>query len=225
MIEKEWTVPLTLHAVLSVLDRFGSLQEKWRKLGRALKIDNRDLDAIAAGYDDAEDDAKEAVFRSVLNTWLSRRHLRPSWTSLLTAIEAMDDEGPLLAKRVRVVLNEAVLNENNIIKHLEGELGEEWWTVGILLGVKNATLETISMECHRRTSECIVKMLSKWLRSDLDASWDKLVAAIASPAGGNNIVLAKEITRKVPGVTLPSFASHRQESHDQQIDFRILSKL
>ena len=62
----------------------------------------------------------------------------------------------------------------------------EWRDLGLQLGLPDATLASIAMhpdiEGHRRT------MLSKWLESDLEASWEKLADALDRI--GKNVIAA-----------------------------------
>ena len=71
----------------------------------------------------------------------------------------------------------------------------EWRDLGLQLGLPDATLASIAMhpdiEGHRRM------MLSKWLESDLEASWEKLADAL-NKIGKN--VIADNIRRQFVGV-------------------------
>ena len=72
------------------------------------------------------------------------------------------------------------LNEKYILNVLhEAEFADAHWE---LLGnklIKHSALLTIRANRHYQANLCIMDTISQWLRSDTEASWEKLAAAVA----------------------------------------------
>ena len=66
------------------------------------------------------------------------------------------------------------------LKDLLDHLGEvsEWETLGIKLGIKKYKLEEISSERKGKMTLCKMDMFDYWLRSNVHASWEKIVIAL-----------------------------------------------
>ena len=64
---------------------------------------------------------------------------------------------------------------------------DEWFKLGLQLGLREATLKSISADPDIRGIESKrLAMLSKWLIYDTSASWEKLATALATI--GENVV-------------------------------------
>ena len=78
-----------------------------------------------------------------------------------------------------------------------------YFELGIELGISPGNLETIRRESKSIDQACS-KMLLVWLRQDYNVAkhglptWQRLVKAVDSPAGGSNSALAKKIAKKHP---------------------------
>ena len=72
------------------------------------------------------------------------------------------------------------LNDRNILNVLhEAEFADAHWE---LLGnelIKRSALLTIRANRHGDSSLCMIDTISQWLRTDTEASWEKLAAAVA----------------------------------------------
>ena len=55
-----------------------------------------------------------------------------------------------------------------------------WYRLGLQLGVRADDLEVIESNYLRDTSMCKVKMFDKWLRSDANPNYEKLIKALAA---------------------------------------------
>ena len=88
-----------------------------------------------------------------------------------------------------------------------------WKRIGIALRMKSDVLETINLQCSGDPCECLLSMLNKWLKRNYDVkkfgepTWQRLVEAVAHPAGGADMALAKKIAmrHKAGGLSSVSF--------------------
>ena len=90
------------------------------------------------------------------------------------------------------------LNERNILNvlHAAGFSDGDWFKLGGMLVNNNAELRAIrSKFCD--TDNCMIDMVDRWLRSDLNASWESLAKALDNVVGG---VEAAVMARKNAGV-------------------------
>ena len=73
------------------------------------------------------------------------------------------------------------LNEGNILNvRQKADFSDaDWEFLGQQLKIKQANLSTIRANRHHQASLCMIDMISKWLRADTEASWEKLAAAVA----------------------------------------------
>ena len=77
-----------------------------------------------------------------------------------------------------------------------------WKSIGIALRLKLDVLEAIKLQCSSDPSECLLSTLNKWLKRNYDVekfgepSWQRLVEAVAHPAGGANMALARKIAMR-----------------------------
>ena len=73
------------------------------------------------------------------------------------------------------------LNDKNILNvlHKAGFADAHWELIGIQLMIKRSALSTIAANRHYQASLCMIDMISQWLRTDTEASWEKLTEAVA----------------------------------------------
>ena len=77
-----------------------------------------------------------------------------------------------------------------------------WKRIGIALRLKLDVLDAIKLECNGEPTECLLSMLNKWLKKNYDVkkfgepTWQKLVEAVAHPAGGADMGLATKIAMR-----------------------------
>jgi len=57
-----------------------------------------------------------------------------------------------------------------------------WKMLGTLLGIQDCDLSIIEMDNYRLSVACCRSMLSTWIETDSDATWDKFYDVIKSPA-------------------------------------------
>ena len=55
-----------------------------------------------------------------------------------------------------------------------------WYRLGLRLGVRADDLDVIEKNYPRDTDMCKVKMFNKWLKSDTDPNYEKLIKALAA---------------------------------------------
>ena len=55
-----------------------------------------------------------------------------------------------------------------------------WYRLGLELGVRADDLEVIEKDYPRDTKLCKVKMFNKWLSSDTNPNYEKLIKALAA---------------------------------------------
>ena len=98
-----------------------------------------------------------------------------------------------------------------------------WKNIGIALRLKYDVLETINLQCNGDPCACLSSMLNKWLKKNYnlkkygEPTWQKLVEAVAHPAGGANMALAREIAmrHKAKGGTVAINAVGRSMSEGE----------
>ena len=85
------------------------------------------------------------------------------------------------------------------LRNLASELQEvvDWYRVGLSLGIKSYQLEEIRINRMGDAMHCKLNMLDLWLRGDVDASWSKLVGALAE---SNHSFIADRIREKYLGI-------------------------
>ena len=77
-----------------------------------------------------------------------------------------------------------------------------WRDVGIALHLKFDTLDNIENRCINEPHRCLELMVTEWLKRNYnlkrfgEPTWQKLVDAVNSPAGGANRALAIDIARR-----------------------------
>jgi hypothetical protein len=80
-----------------------------------------------------------------------------------------------------------------------------FYPLGGALGLSASTLNKIRNDSPHDSEIALVQVINTWLAQQFNTerfgapSWRKLVCAVASPAGGNNHLLAKEIAEDHPG--------------------------
>ena len=81
-------------------------------------------------------------------------------------------------------------------------IAPRWKAFGLALGLHSDTLERIDGD-HRKVDQCLQALLGEWVSSVNTLrgppSWELLVSAVASPAGGNHQALAQQIAKKHNG--------------------------
>ena len=68
------------------------------------------------------------------------------------------------------------------MRNLTNQLVEvvRWYELGVALGIPAYKLDSINQNHRGDVSRCKMGMLDIWLRSDLEASWEKLAKALVT---------------------------------------------
>jgi len=66
--------------------------------------------------------------------------------------------------------------------HITPQYATDWKVIGTLLGLPSGALDIIENDNMCKAVHCCNSMLKRWLEVDETASWEKLFAAIESPA-------------------------------------------
>ena len=98
-----------------------------------------------------------------------------------------------------------------------------WKDIGIALRLSPNTLDGIQAGSSGDPIACLTSMVTEWLRRNYNVkkfsepTWQKLVEAVAHPAGGANKALARDIARKhkAGGKLRPLSVSTRVIMHGQ----------
>ena len=104
---------------------------------------------------------------------------------------------------------------NNDICDVKTELirvAAKWRAVGIALGLQSDTLDIIETRCSSDPCQRLEMMVTEWLKRNYNVrkfgepTWQKLVEAVNSPAGGANTAHARDIAgrHKAGGVFIVS---------------------
>lgn len=93
------------------------------------------------------------------------------------------------------------------LKHLLNVLVDvtEWENLGAALEIKPAKVKAIARNKNNHVARCKYDLMDHWLRSDLSASWQKLMEALTDPImEGDHTVTIEAIrtTRIAPGEPL-----------------------
>ena len=91
-----------------------------------------------------------------------------------------------------------------------------WMDIGIALRLKSDTLDNIETRCSNDPRRCLDLMVKEWLKRNYNVgkfgepTWQKLVKAVNSPAGGANTALARDIAgrHKAGGMSRLKCAYH-----------------
>ena len=82
------------------------------------------------------------------------------------------------------------------------DLTGRWTNMCTALRLRTRAEDTIARQYFHQVDDCLKAALRMWLRQEYDTgkyglpTWKKLVEAVAKRAGGNDVVLAKEIAKK-----------------------------
>ena len=80
-----------------------------------------------------------------------------------------------------------------------------WRNIGMALGVQMGDLDTIDATYPCKPSDCLRSVLERWVRKGYCVerhglpTWQKVVEAVARPAGGNDNALAEGIAKSHQG--------------------------
>ena len=91
------------------------------------------------------------------------------------------------------------LNERNILNvlHKAKFSDEDWFKLGGMLVKNSANLRAIRSR-HCDAGNCMIDMVDRWLRSDLNASWESLAKALDNVVGGEKAAgMARQNAGKV----------------------------
>ncbi|XP_065885615.1 protein NLRC5-like isoform X2 [Dysidea avara] len=72
--------------------------------------------------------------------------------------------------------------QRDLQRHVTPQYAADWREIGVELGLTDAKLREIEAGNPTNLKWCCNRMFSEWLRMDTTASWEKLFAAIESPA-------------------------------------------
>ena len=76
----------------------------------------------------------------------------------------------------------------------------KWRSIGTALRLKSDVLESIQVGSG--SDPCLASMVTEWLRRNYNVkkfgepAWQRLVEAVAHPAGGANMAVARDIAKK-----------------------------
>ena len=101
--------------------------------------------------------------------------------------------------------------QRDLQRHVTPQYAADWREIGVELGLTDAKLREIEAGNPTNLKWCCNRVFSEWLRMDTTASWEKLFAAIESPAvsggpvRGNYHVLCVVTIRDSPIMLLNSY--------------------
>ena len=82
-------------------------------------------------------------------------------------------------------------------------MASRWKGFGLALGLRSDVLDRIEGD-YRKVDDCLQALLQEWVAKTETLrgppSWQLVVDAVASPAGGNNQALAQDIARRHNGI-------------------------
>jgi len=72
--------------------------------------------------------------------------------------------------------------QKDLQRHVTPQYAADWKEIGVEMGLPDAKLRAIRQDNPHRVKDCCNEMFSEWLKVDTTATWEKLFAAIESPA-------------------------------------------
>ena len=82
-------------------------------------------------------------------------------------------------------------------RHIAEQLAAYWEKLGLELGLKDYHIANIHKDHPNKSVVCCGKMLQKWLDIDLNASWNKLEAAIDRIEADPFLTVSSEVLGKI----------------------------
>ena len=70
----------------------------------------------------------------------------------------------------------------HLYEHITPQFAADWKVIGTMLDIPSSELKAIAAGNPTNAKWCCNTMLEKWLEIDTAASWEKIFAAINSPA-------------------------------------------
>ncbi len=70
-----------------------------------------------------------------------------------------------------------------------------WYNIGLALDTDPGTLDAMKVGTYKDPRDCLRDMLSEWLSTSPDPSWEGLIAALRHPVVGKH-TLARELEAK-----------------------------
>ncbi len=71
----------------------------------------------------------------------------------------------------------------------------EWYDIGLALDMSPGTLNAMKVGTYKEPKHCLRDMLSEWLSTSPDCSWEGLIAALKDPIVGHG-ALARQLETK-----------------------------
>ena len=82
----------------------------------------------------------------------------------------------------------------DLYEYVTPEYATDWKTIGILLGLFSEDMNIIEYDKRHVAVHCCNAMWEKWLEVDKTATWEKVFAAIKSPALCRSTLSCKYVT-------------------------------
>ncbi len=70
-----------------------------------------------------------------------------------------------------------------------------WYNIGLALDTDPGTLDAMKVGTYKDPRDCLREMLSEWLSTSPDPSWEGLIAALRDPVVGKH-TLARQLEAK-----------------------------
>uniref|UniRef100_A0A1X7SSX5 Death domain-containing protein n=1 Tax=Amphimedon queenslandica TaxID=400682 RepID=A0A1X7SSX5_AMPQE len=99
------------------------------------------------------------------STSIEKGQIRPTQIS-----ESNDDQQKAILTIKNLVEVKQLLKDDNFQT-------TKWFDLGLYLGLSYNDLKTIETNYPRDTEQCLTECLAKWLKDDIEATWDKLAIA------------------------------------------------
>ncbi len=75
------------------------------------------------------------------------------------------------------------------------EVRFKWYNVGLGLGLPVDVLKAIRYDCHSQCLDCLREMLTAWLKSGCNTTWEKIFEVLNSQTVGE-VVLSHSLAAK-----------------------------
>ena len=86
------------------------------------------------------------------------------------------------------------------------EVASKWRLIGVGFGIKSGKLDELEDKNRGDPKKCFLDVLTNWLNRNYNTSkfgepsWRQVVDVIASPAAGDNVVLATSVAKAHPSM-------------------------
>lgn len=119
-------------------------------------------------------------------------------------------------------LKDLEIELRDVIIALKDVPGTQWYDLGLQVRLSPSTLDTIAAD-HQTSDDRKRMMLNKWLKSDPEASWEKLAAALTLVGQESTAAAIKSKFSPISSDLIREEASSDSKEEDKIREFRCMA--